>query len=569
MKKNNRSFPQWENNPPKKRSYRSILKWGAPDQFKHPNHRLFNMMKEKLKMTDDDFKSPIHMGNQEVLCQEASMLTKEQLQKLKEIVGEINLATDDFSRVKYANGKTAEEAMKLRRGVNGKVADAVIHPQNRHQIQQIVAYCNEERIPIYVYGGGSSVNMGFKSVKKGITLVMKTHMNKIIDFNEQNQTVTVEAGMMGPDYEHALNDAPKQFNAARAYTGGHFPQSFEFSSVGGWVATLGSGQQSSYYGDAYDLVLAQEYITPRGEIKTLKYPGTATGPKINDIMVGNEGGFGILVSLTMKIFRYQPQNSRQFAYIFPDWDCAVNTAREIKQGEFGSPSVFRISDAEESDIALKLYGIEGTPLDFMINARGFRKMKRCLFIGQADGDRDFANLVKRKVGKICNNFGGMYLTGIPVKKWEHGRFRDPYLREDLNDFGIIIDTLETGVTWDKLHQVHQGVRKYIKKRSNTICMTHASHFYSQGTNLYFIFIARMNDIDEYKLFQDGIIDAIVKNGGSLSHHHGVGKMIGPWMERHLGKEQMAVLRNLKRHFDPNNIMNPGGTLGLDTLKREY
>ena len=137
------------------------------------------------------------------------------------------------------------------------------------------------------------------------------------------------------------------------------------------------------------------------------------------------------------------------------------------------------------------------------------------------------------------------------------------MREDLMDYGIMIDTLESAVTWDNLHNLHQGVRGFIKNRPNTICMTHASHFYPQGTNLYFIFITRMKDLKEYKELQDGILDQIQKHGGSLSHHHGVGKMIAPWMEGHIGKEQMDALRALKKHFDPKNIMNPGGTLGLD------
>jgi len=137
------------------------------------------------------------------------------------------------------------------------------------------------------------------------------------------------------------------------------------------------------------------------------------------------------------------------------------------------------------------------------------------------------------------------------------------MREDLNDYGILIDTLESGVTWGNLHHLHRGVREFIKSRPGTVCMTHASHFYPQGTNLYFIFMARMNDLDEYRDFQAGIIDRIEKYGGSLSHHHGVGKMMAPWMERHLGTAQMDVLRALKRHFDPNHVMNPGGTMGLD------
>ena len=148
-----------------------------------------------------------------------------------------------------------------------------------------------------------------------------------------------------------------------------------------------------------------------------------------------------------------------------------------------------------------------------------------------------------------------------MRKWHKGRFSDPYMRDALNDFGVLIDTLEASVTWENFDKLYHGVRGHIKQYPNTICMTHASHFYDQGTNLYFIFITKMGDIDEFRSFQRSIIQKIEENHGSLSHHHGVGRMMAPLMEKHLGKTQMDILRALKEHFDPNNIMNPGG-LGL-------
>ena len=190
-------------------------------------------------------------------------------------------------------------------------------------------------------------------------------------------------------------------------------------------------------------------------------------------------------------------------------------------------------------------------------------MERCLCLGNAEGQKDFARNVERQVRRICREFGAISLTGYAARKWEHTRYREPYMREDLMDYGVLIDTLESSVTWDNLHRLHQGVREYITARPQTMCMTHASHFYPQGTNLYFIFLARMDDPEEFKVFHRGIVERIVEYGGSLSHHHGVGRMIGALMERHLGSEQMAVLRALKRHFDPHDIMNPGGQLGLD------
>ncbi len=563
MSKKKPFYPAWSEEPPRQGTYRSIFKWGDPAGFKHPNRGLYRMMKEVFQMTDDDFARRQEEGNERVECRQPIRLSEEQIHSFKRIVGEENVEADGYARVKYASGKTMEEALKLRKGIVEGVADLVVHPRDKEDVRKIVAYCDEQSIPIYTYGGGSSVTLGNRCTKGGVALVMSTHMNRVLDFNETNQTITVEPGLLGPRYESLLNNAPETFKAKRRYTGGHFPQSFEYSSVGGWISALGSGQQSSYYGDMYDIVLSQEYVTPAGSFKTLDYPGTATGPKVNDIMKGSEGAYGVLVSATLKVFRFMPENRRRFSYLFPTWEAAVDAAREISQGEFGMPAVFRISDPEETDVGLKLYGVEGTFLDRIIRLRGFKPMQRCLYIGHTEGERRFSENVAANVAGICRKHGAMSLTGYPAKRWEHGRYTDPYMREDLNDYGIMIDTLESGVTWDNLHPLHQGVRRFVKSRPRTVCMTHASHFYPQGTNLYFIFLARMNEVEEYRAFQAGIIDQIVKHGGSLSHHHGVGKMLAPWMESHLGPMQMDVLRTLKRHFDPHNVMNPGGTLGLD------
>ncbi|HPS56539.1 MAG TPA: FAD-binding oxidoreductase [Spirochaetota bacterium] len=569
MTSKKRFEPSWRETPPAFKSYRSIFKWGAPDGYKHPNHKLFEEIKSSFGLNDSDFSRPISEGDEPVSLKTAPKLAKKTLVDLAKICGSENVSIDSYQRVKYSSGKTVEEAINLRQGKTDRVTDAVVHPRNKKDVQDIINYCNRNKIPVYVYGGGSSVNMGLRPSKGGITLVMNTHMNKIIQLNETDQTVTVQAGIMGPALEASLNNAQNEYKTRYNFTCGHFPQSFEYSSAGGWVVTLGSGQCSSYYGDAYDLVISQEYITPSGSFKTPDYPGTATGPKVNDIMKGNEGTFGVLVEVTFKVFRFTPENRQRFGFIFPTFKDAINAGREISQSEFGMPAVFRISDEEETHIGLKLYGIDGTILDRLIQLRGFKPMQRCLFLGSSEGEIHFAKNVKRQVKKICRKHGGMYISGLPTKMWEPGRYKDPYLREDLQDYGFLIDTLETGVTWSRLHTVHQEVRRFIKARRDTICMTHSSHFYSQGTNLYFIFIMKDRGVEDYVKFQEGVIEAIYASGGSLSHHHGVGKMISPWMEKHLGKEQMSVLRTLKKHFDPKNIMNPGGQLGLDAASNKW
>lgn len=554
--------PDWTEKAPEPGSYRSITKYGDPNHFKHPNDAWVRMMQQEFHMSDADFAVKQNEGNDKVVLNRPPVLKSEQIEKLAAIVGKSNIALDDYSRVKYASGKTTEEMMELRQGIIREVADVVVHPRDKHDVQKIVDYCNQERIPITVFSAGSSVNFGCRPAKGGVSLIISTHMNKLLEVNELNQTARVQPGMYGPAYEEALNKAPEMFGSKLRYTCGHFPQSFEYSTVGGWIVTLGSGQASTYYGDAYDIVFSQEYVTPVGTFKTLDFPATATGPKINDIMKGSEGSFGILVEVTMKIFRYMPENRARFSFMYPTWEAAVNASREIMQSEFGKPAIYRISDPEETDRGLKLYGIP-TFADKFLVMRGFKPMQRCLSLGNVEGDRDYTRLVVSKIKTVARRYGAISLGSYASRKWEHTRYTEPYMREDLEDYGILIDTLEAAVTWDNLHRLHDGVRAYIKSRPDTMCMTHASHFYPQGTNLYFIFIVRMNDPEEFRKFQRGIIDSIQKNGGSLSHHHGVGRMIGPWMEKHLGKEQMDVLRDLKKHFDPHGIMNPGGQLGLD------
>ena len=171
--------------------------------------------------------------------------------------------------------------------------------------------------------------------------------------------------------------------------------------------------------------------------------------------------------------------------------------------------------------------------------------------------------MRRQVGRVCRGRRAIPTTGLVTRAWEHGRFRDPYLRDDLQDFGILTDTLECAVAWDGLERVRRAVRAHCAARPRTLCLTHLSHCYPQGASLYFVFMARMDSIPEYQAFQAGILDIIRDQGAAMSHHHGIGKMAGPWLRDQAGAGQMDLFRAIKRHFDPQGLMNPGGTLGLD------
>ncbi len=560
--------PNWFDQPTPDGTYRSLYKWGDPAGFKHPNSGLVRLIMETFGVTQEDLKKPINLGLEKIEGERPISLSKAQLAFFASLCGEENVKTDLYSRVAHSYGGAMIDALRLRNKIIENIPDAVVCPRNQDEIEKLVAYCNEERIPVYIYGAGSSVTRGLEAVKNGISIDMSMHMNKVVQFNEIDQTITVQAGMTGPQLEELLNHAPEKLSAKRQYTCGHFPQSFEYSSVGGWVVTRGAGQNSTYYGKIEDIVVAQEYVTPVGILKTQEHPRCAVGPDFDQVMMGSEGAFGVLVNVTLRIFRWLPENRKRFSYMFKDWRSAREACREVMQAEFGYPSVFRLSDPEETDVAMKLYHIEGTPADTLLKALGYKPMQKCLLLGHTDGERAFSANVNRKIRQICARHGAFNLSFAQVtRSWEKGRFRDPYMREDLEDFGILIDTLECAVTWSQMEEVHRTVREFIKARPQTVCMTHVSHVYPQGGNLYFIFIAKMHTIKEYLDLQYGILERIQQSGAALSHHHGVGKQSSPWLEEQIGKAQMDVIRTLKNHFDPLNIMNPGGTLGLD-MNRE-
>ncbi len=561
--------PKWIKGEFPKNSYRSIFKWGDPLQIKIPKESLYKMLKETFHLDDEFFKEyKENLGFDKVEYDIPIKLTENQIKKFKEIVGEDYVRTDDYARLSVAYGKTMYDILRLRNKIVENIPDAVIYPDTKEQIEKIVEFCSEEKIPVYVYGGGSSVTRGVECTKGGISLDMRLRFNKVISFNEIDQTIVVEAGMSGPQLEEVLNDAVKLFGAKRPYTCGHFPQSFEYSSVGGWVVTRGAGQNSTYYGTIDDIVIGQEYATPKGNIKTDTYPRKATGPDIGHIMMGSEGAFGVLTHVTLRVFRHMPETIKRFSFMFKDWDTAQKAAREIMQSEGGYPSVFRLSDPEETRIMLRLYGVDDSPLRHLFKVRNFKEGDMCLFLGFTNGEKGFSKNCAKVVKKVAKAHGGMSLTGIVTKSWEKGRFNDPYMRDTMQDFGIVTDTMECSVNWSNMSNVHREVRAYCKSRPDTICMTHMSHVYPQGANLYFIFIAKMSDPMEYKNYHAGILDAIQKSGASMSHHHGIGKMFGPWLEGYIGRNEFDIFRALKNHFDPENIMNPGGTLGLDIEENE-
>lgn len=562
--------PKWVTTPAAPDSYRSIFRWGDPEFFKLPKESLYKMMKERFGVDDsrfEDYAMDTGFDRVELPEEYAPKMAKKHLDFFRRVYGE-DLSQGDYDRLSVMYGQTCYDLLRLRERKFDSLPDLVVYPSTTEQIAETVAYCSENRIPLYVYGGGSSVTRGVEPVLGGVSLDMRRKFNKVLYFNEVDQTITVQTGMSGPDLEHHLNSAVEEFGAKRAYTCGHFPQSFEYSSVGGWVVTRGAGQNSTYYGCAPDLVVQQKYATPRGEVLTSHYPREATGPNLNQIMMGSEGTFGVLTEVTLKVFRYLPENRKRFSYMFRNWQDAMAAGREMMQAECGFSSVFRLSDEEETNMMLKLYNVDETPLQPLLEKMGYHDMERCLFLGFTEGEKGYSRNVYRNIRKIARKYHAIPLTGYVCRSWEKGRFNDPYLRDTIMDFGLCVDTLECTVNWSNMEKVHREVRKVCHALPGTVVTTHMSHCYPQGANLYFIFLTQMDSSEKFKAYLNTILDAIQRSGAAISHHHGIGKMFAPWLEGSVGETEYGVFRILRDYFDPNHMMNPGGTIGLDLPEEE-
>ncbi len=539
-------------------TYRRILKWGNPDHDEKLKDHVVHALKQDFDLSEADLNGAHLSGEMPVKLRKKSRLSAANVKSLKSIVGVANVDVSDDARASHSHGKFYGEIMRMRMGKIDNPPDAVVSPRDESDVNRILKLCRQKKIAVVPFGGNSSVTRALEAHKGGIALALTRHMNEVVHLSEINQSVTVQPGMYGPDLEKYLNE--------RGYTCGHFPQSFEFSTVGGWAAARGAGQASTGYGTMADMVLSMRVATPNGVLETSDYAAASIGPDLDQLIVGSEGIFGVITEITMKVRPFRPENSELASYMFKDFESAVNAMREIMQGEFGKPHFFRVQDPEETSISFRMAGMEGGLADKFLNLTGYKDMQRSLMHVIVEGDKDYTDFVARKIKKVARKYGAFSTGRSPVEKWLEQRYSSAYLRDPMMDMGIMIDTVETSVTWENLHGLWSNTRAYIKSRENTNCLVHISHCYENGAMLYFIFMSPMNkgnELKDFEQFHKGLIDTIHKHKGSLSHHHGIGRLAAPWMKGEVGATGLGILQAVKDYTDPTGIMNPGGSmLGL-------
>jgi len=487
---------------------------------------------------------------------------------LRKLLGDKAVFTDRRTRVEHAYGKSYRDLVRLRAGHIPHPPDAVVYPADEGEIAALLAWAADNDIAVIPFGGGSSVLGGVEPPpgdRLCITLDL-ARMDRVLSVDSISRTARIQAGATGPEVEAQLN--------AQGFTLGHFPQSFEFSTLGGWIVTRSAGQNSIGYGKIEDLTQAVRVVTPAGVVETRDTPATAAGPSVLGLVMGSEGTLGVLTEATMRLHPL-PEVQDYRGLLFRTFDDGLAAFRDLMQSDL-HPSIVRLSDPPETAayalMAHQHHGLRGLfdkALARYLRFRGYGPGDSCLMILGFDGERDNVEHRWNRALEVCRDHGGLHLGRSIGRSWQRDRFAQPYLRDDLLDNGVLVDTVETATTWSNLMSVYEAMTVALKSAIAATgggpgaVLTHVSHAYPHGASLYATFLGRQASLDplenqeQWHTIKRETTEAILAAGGTLSHHHGVGQDHAPWLEEEIGSVGMKALRAIKQTFDPGNIMNPG------------
>jgi len=480
---------------------------------------------------------------------------------LVEAVGEANVFRGDEDRLRHATGRGYVDLARLRNGALEAAPDAVLMPPDAEALRRAIEVAAREGIAIVPFGGGTSVVGGVEPLRGGHARLVNLDLGALrgVSVDRRSLTARLGAGLRGPEAEAALG--------AEGLTLGHFPQSFEYATIGGFAATRSAGQASSGYGRFDALVTSVRMLAPAGEISTLETPHTAAGPALRELVIGSEGVLGVIPEVTVRV-RPAPTAKRYEAWMAESFAAGSEIVRALAQGP-GLPEIVRVSDEEETEGTLALNGPRGLGGRLFDGYLGARKRRGgALMIVGFEGDEESVARRRALTVRALRRGGAAYLGQAAGRAWEHGRYQGPYLRDTLMGMGAMVETLETSHTWSRFGELHEAVGSAIRgaldgQGTPGLVFCHLSHAYADGASLYFTFISRARrgaEIEQWAAVKRAACEAIVAHGGTITHHHAIGRDHAPYMEAEVGETGLDALRAVKEQLDPTGIMNPGKLL---------
>lgn len=470
------------------------------------------------------------------------------------------LSLEANDRLLHACGQSLPDWVGLHTGRLPAFPDAVAYARTEEDVRAALALCRRSGAALIPYGGGTSVVGHINPLPGGpptITLDLSP-LQRLLSLDETNSVAVFEAGVRGPDLEEKL--------AAQGYTLGHFPQSFEFSTLGGWIATRSCGQQSFHYGRIEDLFAGGHVETPVGAMDLPELPASAAGPDLRHLLLGSEGRLGVITRASVRV-RRRPETEGFYGVFFHDWASGAEAVRQIAQSGL-AVSMLRLSDAQETETTLMLAGKPDLTrwADRGLSLAGYRGERSLLILG-VTGEQHRARETLHHATAICRQHGGLFPIAMIGRMWQKSRFLAPYLRNTLWSCGYTLDTVETALSWSRVlpaaRTIQQTLRGAFEARGERLLVfTHLSHIYTDGASVYTTFLfRRAADPDEtvatWRLAKQAVSRAIVNSGGTISHQHGVGLDHAPFLEAEKGRTGIALLQAACRALDPDGMLNPG------------
>jgi alkyldihydroxyacetonephosphate synthase len=521
--------------------------WGDPSQVPELPHAVRGLLEEGLGVR----RAPGPSGPIERLDLEPARLSDQALDRLRAIVGAEAVLDGNDARVRHTRGKSTPDLLRLRAGDAAAAPDAVLLPGSHRQILELLTTCSELRVAVVPFGGGSSVVGGLEPEANGFAGVVALdvrRMNSLLELDEVSRVAVLEPGLRGPEAEALLGE--------RGYTIGHFPQSFEYATLGGFAAARSSGQASAGYGRFDELVVGLRVATPAGELTLGRAPKSAAGPDLRQLILGSEGALGVITALSVTV-RPAPGRRVYEGWRFGSFAEGMTVLRRLAQ-DGPLPTVLRLSDEAET-IHLNV----GRP-----EQAGGPGFGGCLAIVGHEGSHQDVEARTERVAALLMDAGAERVPDAG-EAWDRGRYTAPYLRDALLDAGALVETLETVTFWSGLPALYEAVSAALRESlteqgTPPAVLCHISHVYPSGASLYFtVACAQAEDpVAQWRAAKAAASDAILATGGSITHHHGVGTDHRDWYVREIGELGVDVLRAVKAVLDPAGIMNPGVLLPL-------
>ncbi|HVM71610.1 MAG TPA: FAD-binding oxidoreductase [Anaerolineales bacterium] len=475
------------------------------------------------------------------------------------------ISTQPEERLRHARGQSLPDWIALRSGQIRAFPDGVVYPASEQELRSLLEYARQTGVKLIPYGGGTSV-VGHINPLPGEAPILSmdlSRLNRLLSLDETSQLATFEAGISGPEIEKQL--------AARGYTLGHFPQSFEQSTLGGWIATRSSGQQSYHYGRIEALFAGGHLETPIGSLDLPVHPASAAGPDLKQLVLGSEGRLGVVTRATLRVRRL-PESEAFYGVFFHDWDAGAAAVRAIAQAGVGV-SMLRMSNAMETATTLALSG-QAALVKWAgrgLSVVGYGEARGLLVFGVTGTHRQ-ARQARLEALEIIRSYGGL-MTGAAIgRMWQKSRFYTPYLRNTLWDDGYALDTLETALPWSEVKATAEETQKVLleglaEQGERVLVFAHLSHVYRDGASIYITYLYRhAADPDEtlrrWQVLKAAASRVIQRHGGTISHQHGVGLDHAAYLAAEKGPLGMQALGSAIRLFDPDGLMNPGKLLEI-------